>query len=177
MAKALELHLSISPSNEYSRLISFRIDWFDLFTVQGTLRSLLQHHSAKASILHCSAFIMVQLSHPYMTSGKTIALTRWTFVNNVMCLLFIMLSRFVIASLSRSKCLLTSCLQSSSAVILEPKKIKPVTISIVSTSICHEVKGPDATIFICWMLRFKPAFHSPLSPSPRGSLVPLQFLP
>ena len=110
---------SISPSNEYSGLISFRIDWFDLFAVQGTLKSLLQHHSSKASILWCSAFSIVQLSHPYMTTGKTIALTRQTFVGKVMSLLFNMLSRFVIAFLPRSKCLLISWLQSPSAVMLE----------------------------------------------------------
>ena len=115
---------SISPSNEYSRLISFRIDWLDLFAVQGTLRSLLQHHSSKASILWCSAFFIVQLSHPYMTTGKTMALTTRTFVGRVMSLLFNILSRFIITFLPRSKCFLTSWLQSPSAVILEPKKIK-----------------------------------------------------
>ena len=123
---------SISPSNEYSGLISFRIHWFDLLAVQGTLKSLLQHHSSKASILWCSAFFTVQLSHPYMTAGKTIALTRQTFVGKVMSLLFNMLSRLIIAFLPRSKCLLISWLQSPSAVILEPKKIKFVTVSIVS---------------------------------------------
>ena len=135
---------SISPSNEYSGLISFRIDWLDLLAVQGTLKSPLQHHSSKASILQHSAFFIVQLSHPYMTTGKTIPLTRWTFVDKVMSLLFNMLSRLVITFLPRSKCLLISWLQSLSAVILEPKKIKSVTVSIVSTSICHEVLGPDA---------------------------------
>ena len=114
---------SISPSNEYSGLISFRIDWFDLFAVQGTLKSLLQHHSSKASVLQCSAFFMVQFSYPYMTTGKTIALTMQTFVGKVMSLLFNMLSRFVIAFLLRNKHLLISWLQSPSAVILEPKKI------------------------------------------------------
>ena len=112
---------SISPSNEYSGLISFRMDWFDILAVQGTLKSLLQHHSSQASILRCSAFFIVQLSHPYMTTGKTIASTRWTFVGKVMFLLFIMLSRLAIAFLPRSKCLLISWLQSPSAVILEPK--------------------------------------------------------
>ena len=112
---------SISPSNEYSRLISFRIDWFDLLAVQGTLKSLLQHHSSKASILWCSAFV-VQLSHPYMTTGKTIPLNIQTFVSKAMSLLFNMLSGLVIAFLPRSKCLLTSWLQSPSAVILEPRK-------------------------------------------------------
>ena len=114
---------SISPSNEYSGLISFRIDWFDLLAVQGTLKRLLQQHSSKASILWHSAFLRVQLLHPYMTTGKTIALTRWTFAGKVMSLLFNMLSRLVITFLPRSKCLLTSWLQSPSAVILEPKKI------------------------------------------------------
>ena len=128
---------SISPSDEYSGLSSFRIDWFDLFTVQGTLRSLLQHHSSKASILRCSAFFKVQLSHPYMTTGKTTALTRWNFVGKVMSLLFNMLSRLLIAFLPRSKHLLISWLQSPSAVILEPKKIKSVGVSIVSPCICH----------------------------------------
>ena len=109
---------SISPSNEYSGLISFRMDWFDILAVQGTLKSLLQHHSSKASTLRCSAFFIVQLSHPYMTTGKTIALTRWTFVGKVMFLLFIMLSRLAIAFLPRSKCLLISWLQSPSAVTL-----------------------------------------------------------
>ena len=128
---------SISPSNEYSGLISIRIDWLDLLAVQGTLKSLLQHHSSKASILLCSAFIMVQLSHPYMTTGKTIALTRWTFVGKVMSLLFNTLSRCVITFLPRRKCLLISWLQSPSVVILEPKKIKSPTVSTVSPSICH----------------------------------------
>ena len=118
---------SINPSNEYSGLISFRIDWFDLLAVQGTLKSFLQLHSSKALVLQCSAFYIVQLSHPYMTTGKTIALTRWTFVSKVMSLLFNMLSRLIIAFLPRSKCLLISWLQSPSAVILEPKKIKSVT--------------------------------------------------
>ena len=115
---------SISPSNEYSGLISFRMDWLDVLAVQGTLKSLLQHHSSKASILRCSAFFIVQLSHPYMTAGKTIALTRWTFVDKVMSLLFNMLSRLVITFLPRNKGLLISWLQSPSAVILEPPKNK-----------------------------------------------------
>ena len=118
----------------------------DLLAVQGTLRSLLQHHSSKASILWLSAFFMVQLSHPYMTTGKTVALTRQTFVGKVMSLLFNKLSRSVITFLPRSKHLLISWLQSPSAVILEPKKIKSVTVSIVSPSICHKVMGPDAMI-------------------------------
>ena len=148
VAKVLELQLQISPSNEYSELISFRIDWFDLLAVQGTLESLLQHHSSKASILRCSAFSMVQFLHPYMTTGKTIALTRWTFVGKVMSLLFNMLSRLVIAFLPRSKYLWISWLQSPSAMILEPKKIKSVTVSIVSPFICHGVMGPDPIILV-----------------------------
>ena len=138
---------SISPSNEYSRLISFRMDWFDL-AVQGTLRSLLQHHSLKASILWRSAFFIVQLSHPYMTTGKTIALTRQIFVSKIMSLLFNMLSRLLIVFLPRSKRLLISWLQSPSAVILEPTEIKCLTVSIVSSSICHEVMGLDAMILV-----------------------------
>ena len=118
----------------------------DLLAVQGTLKSLLQPHSSKASILWCSAFFMVQLSHSYMTTGKTIAFTRWTFIGKVMSLLFNKLSRFVIAFLSRSKSLLISWLQSPSAVILEPKKIKSVTVSIFFPSSCHEVMGLDAII-------------------------------
>ena len=128
---------SISPSNEHPGLISFRMDWLDLLAVQGTLKSLLQHHSSKASILRCSAIFTVQLSHPYMTTGKAIALTRWTFVGKVMSLLFNMLSRLVITFLPRSKHLLISWLQSPSAVILEPPKIKSPTVSIASPSICH----------------------------------------
>ena len=137
---------SISPSNEYSGLISFRIDWFDLLAVQGTLKSLLQHHSSNASLLWCSVFFTVQLLYPYMTTGKTIALTRWTFVGKVIFLIFNILFGLFRAFLSRSKHLLISWLQSSSAVILEPKKIKSVTVSIVSPSICHGVMGPDAVI-------------------------------
>ena len=124
------------------------MDWLDLLAVQETLKSLLQYHSSKASILQCSAFFIVQLSHPYVTTGKTTALTRRTFVGKVMSLLFSMLSRFVIAFLPRSKCLLISWLQSPSAVLLEPRKIKSVTVSIVSPSICHEVMGPDAMILV-----------------------------
>ena len=123
---------SISPSNEHPGLISFRMDWLDLLAVQGTLKRLLQHHSSKASIFRRSAFFTVQLSHPYMTTGKTIALTRWTFVGKVMSLLFNMLSTLVITLLPRSKRLLISWLQSPSAVILEPKKIKSDTVSTVS---------------------------------------------
>ena len=168
---------SISPSNEHPGLISFRMDWLDLLAVQGTLKSLLQHHGSKASILQCSAFFMVQHSHPYMTIGEIIALTRRIFVGKVLSLLFNMLSRLVITFLPRSKRLLISWLQSPSAVILEPPKIKSVTVSIVSPSICHEVMGPDAMILVFWMLSFKPLFHSPLSLSSRGSLFLLHFLP
>ena len=139
---------SISPSNEYSGLISFRIDWFDLLAVQETLKSLLQHHSSKASTSQSSAFFMVQLSHPYTTTGKTIALTRRTFVGKVVSLLFNMLSRFLKAFLPRSKHLLILWLKSSFAVILKPKKIKSVTVSIVSPSICHEVMGLDIMILM-----------------------------
>ena len=139
---------SISPSNEYSRFISFRIDWFDLFSVQGTLKSLLQHHSSKASILQCSAFFMVQISHPYITTGKTIALTIWPLASKLMSLLFSMLSQLVIAFLPRSKHLLISWLQSSSAVILEPQKINSVTVSTIFPFIGHELMGLDVMIFI-----------------------------
>ena len=134
---------SVLPMN--SGLISFRIDWFDLLAVQGTLKNLLQYHNSKASVLWCSAFLIVQLSHPYMTTGKTIALTRWTFVDKVMSLLFNMLSRLVITFLLRGKHLLILWLQSPSAVILEPPKIKSFTVSIVSPSIYHEVMGPSPT--------------------------------
>ena len=144
--------LSISSSNEFSGLIFCRIDWFDLLAVQGTLKSLLQHHSLKARILRHSAFFIVQLSHPYMTIGKTIGLTRWTFVGKVMSLLFNMLSRLVIAFLPRSKCLLISWLQSPSAVILEPKKIKSVTVSTFSPSIYHD--GTRCHIFVFLNVRF-----------------------
>ena len=139
---------NINPSNEHPELISFRMDWLDLLAVQGTLKSLLQHHSSKASILQCSAFFIVQLSHLYMTTGKTLALTRWTFVDKVMSLLFNMLSRLVITFLQKSKRLLISWVQSPSAVILEPRKIKSATVSIVSPSISHEVMGPDAMILV-----------------------------
>ena len=139
---------NISPSNEHSGLISFRFDWFDLSAVQGILKSLLQQCSSKASVLWCSAFFMVQFSHPYMTTGKTMTLTRWTFVGKVMSLLFNMLSRLVITFLPRSKHLLIPWLQSPSAVILEPKKIKFVTVSIFSPSICHEVMEPDVMILV-----------------------------
>ena len=159
---------SISPSNDYSGLISFRIEWFALLAIQGTLKSLLQHHSSKASVLWCSAFFMVQLSHAYMTTGKTtalpldivqisqpymttrktIGLTRRTFVSKVMSQLFNMLSMLVITFLPRNKYLLISWLQSPSAVILEPPKIKSDTISAISPSISHEVMGPDTRILV-----------------------------
>ena len=159
LPKDWSFSFNISPSNEHSGLISFRIDWLDLFAVQGTLKSLLQHHSSKASILWHLAFFIVQLSHPYMTTGKTIALMRWTFVGKVMSLLFNMLSRLVITFLSRSKHLLISWLQSPSAVILEHPKIKSASFP---PSICHEVMGPDAMILVFWILSFKPTLS--LSP-------------
>ena len=141
---------SISPSKEHPGLISFRMHWLDLLAVQGPLKSLLQHHSSKASILRCSAFFTVQFSHPYMTTGKTIALTRWTFVGKVMSPLLNMLSRLVRTFLPRSKHLLISWLQSPSAAILEPRKIKSDTVSTVSPFISHEVMGLDAMIFVFW---------------------------
>ena len=134
------------------------MDWLDLLAVQGTLKRLLQHHSFKASILWCWTFFVVQLSHPYMTTGKTIALIRWAFVSKLMSLLFQTLFRVVLAFLARSKCLLISWLQSPSAVTLEPKKIKSDTVSFVFPPICHEVMGLDALILVFWMLSFKPAF-------------------
>ena len=152
------------------------MDWLDLLAVQRILKSLLQHHSSKALILRHLALFIVQLSYSYMTTGKTIALIRWTFFGKVMSLLFNMLSRLVIVFLPRSKCLLISWLQSPSAVILEPQKIKSLIVSIVSPSICHEMMGPDAMILVseCWPL--SQPFHFPLSLSSRGSLV-LGFLP
>ena len=155
--KYCSFSFSNSPSNEDSGLIYFRMDWFDFPAVQGTLKSLLQQYKWKTSILH-SAFFMVQLSHLYVTTGKTIALTRWTFVGKVMCLLFNMLSRLVIVLHPRSKCLLVSWLQSLFSVILEPKKIKSVPVSTFSHSICQEVMGLDAMILVLLMLSFKPAF-------------------
>ena len=137
--------INISNSNEHPGLISFRMDWLDLLAVQGTLKSLLQPHSSKASSLRCSA---LSFSHPYMTTGKTIALTKWNFVGKVMSLLFNMLSRLDITFLPRSKCLLISWLQSPSAVILEPQNIKSDTVSTVSPSISQEVMGPDAMILV-----------------------------
>ena len=151
------------------------MDWLDLLAVQATLESLLQYHRSKASVLQCSAFFIVQLSHPYVTTGKITALTRWTFVGKVMYLLFNMLSRLVITFLPRNKHLLIPWLQSPSAVILEPRKVKPIIISTVSPSFSHEVIEPDAMIFVFWML--SQLFHSPFSLPSRGSLVPLGFLP
>ena len=146
--KYWSISFNISPFNEHSGLVSFRMDWLDLLAVQRTLKCLLQHHSLKASILQQLSFFMVLLSHPYMTIGKIITLIRWTFVSKVMSLPFNMLSRFVINFLPRSKHLLTSWLKSTSAVILEPKKIKSVTVFIVSPSICHQVMGLDVMILV-----------------------------
>ena len=167
---------SISPSNEYSRWILFRIDRFDILAVQGTIRSLPipQFKNINSSVLSLRYGPSLTSIHDYW---KTIALTIQTFVGKVMSLLFNMLSRLVITLLSRSRRLLILWLQSSSEVILEPKKIKSVTISTVSPSICHEVMGPDAMIVIFWILTFKPAFHSPLSLSSGGSLVTLLSTP
>ena len=148
------------------------MDWLDLLAVQGTLKSLLQYHSSKTSNFQHSAFFTVQLSHPYMTTWKTIDLTRWIFVGKVMSLLFNMLSMLVITFLPRSKCLLIPWLQHHLQWFLEPRKIKSATVSTVSPSICHELMGPDAMILVFW----SQLFHSPLSLSSRGSLV-LQFLP
>ena len=139
---------NVSSSNEHPGLISFRMDWLDRLAVQGTLKSLLQHHSSKESIFRCSAFFIVQLSHPYMTTGKTVALARWIFVGKVMSLLFNMLSRLVITFLPRSKRLLISWLQSPSAVILEPRKIKSDTVSTVSPSIYHAVMPQNPMILV-----------------------------
>ena len=166
----------VSSSHQVSKVLEFQLqhqslqwtpktdllwmDWLDLLAVQGTLKTLLQHHSSKASILLCSALLIIQLSHPYMTTGKTIALTRWTLVGKVMSLLFNMLSRLIITFLPRSKHLLISWLQSPFAVILEPRKIKSATVSTVSSSICHEVMGLDAMILVFWMLSFKPTFSA-----------------
>ena len=150
VAKVLEFQLQQQSFklNVHLGLISFRLDWLDLLAVQGTLKSPLQHHGLKASVLWRSALLMVQISYPYMTTGKTIALTRWTFVDKVMSLLFNMLPRLVIAFLPRNKRLLISCLLSLFAVILECKKIKSVTVSIVSPLICHEVMGADTMILV-----------------------------
>ena len=166
---------SISPSNEYLGLISLKIDWFDL-AVQKALKSFLQHYSSKASILQCSTFFTVQVSQPYVTTGKTTALMIWTFAGRVISLLFSTLSRFVTAFLLRSKRLLISWLHSLSAVILEPNKRKSVTTSTYSPSICHKLMELDAMILI-FSIVLSRLFHSPLSFSSRGSLVPLHFLP
>ena len=169
---------TINPSNEHPGLISFRMLWLDLLAAQGTLKSLLQHHSSKASILQHSSFFTIQISHPCMTTGKIISLTRWTFVDKVMSLLFNMLSRLVVTYLPRSKHLLISWLQSPSAVILEPRKIKSDTVSTVSTSISHEVMGPDAMILVFWMLSFKPTFSLfSFTFIKKSSLVLLHSLP
>ena len=149
---------SISPSGEYSGLIFFRIDWFDLFAVQGPLNSLLQHHNLKASVLQCSVFFMVQLLHSYMITGKSIALTIRTFIGKVMSLPFNTQYRFVLAILPSSKHLLISWLQSPFTLILDPKKLIFATVSPFSPSICHEVMGPDAMTLVFWMLNLKPAF-------------------
>ena len=146
MPKVLEFQLQRQSFQRIFSPISFRVDWLDLLAVQGTLKSLLQHHNSKASILQHSAFFIGQLSHLYMTTEKTIALTRQTSVSKVISLLSNTVSRLVKAFLSRSKCLLISWLQSPFAVILEPPKVKSLTVSIVSTSICHELMGPDAMI-------------------------------
>ena len=143
----MSFSFNIIPSSEHPGLIS-RMNWLDLLAVQGSLKSLPRHHSSKASILQCSAFFIAQLSHPYITAGKTIALTKWTFVGKAMSLLFNMLSRLVITFFPRSKGLLISWLQSLSAVVLEPPKIKSITVSIVFPFICHEVVGPDAMILV-----------------------------
>ena len=144
MAKYLSFSFNISPSNEYSGLISFRMDWLDLLAVQGTLKNFLQHHSSKTSVIWHSAFFIVQLSHPYITIGKTLALARWTFVSKVMSLFFNMLSKLVIAFLPRSKHLLISWLQSPSTVFFEHKKIMFITVYVVSPCIYPGVMGLDA---------------------------------
>ena len=174
-SKYWSFSFSISPSNEYSGLISFRMDWLDLLAVQGTLKSLLQRHTSKASILRCSAFFIVQLSHPYMTTGKTIALTRWTFVDKVMSLLLNMLSRLVITFLPRSKHLLISWLQSQSEVILEPKNKVSHCFHCFPIYLPWSDRMPWSLFSECWTL--SQLFYSPLSLSSRGFLVPLHFLP
>ena len=174
--KYWSVSFSISPSNEYLGLISFRMDWLDLLAVQGTLKSHLQHLSSKASVLWCSAFFIVKLSHPYMTTGKTIALTRRAFIGKGMSLLFNMLSRLVIAFLPRSKCLnFMAAVTICSDFGAQENKVCHCCHFFLP-SICCEVMGLDAMILAFWMLSFKPAFHSPLSPSSRNSLVPLRFL-
>ena len=175
--KYWSFRFNISPYDEHPGLISFRMDWLDLLVVQETLKSVLQHLSSKASILWRSAFFIVQLSHPYMATGKTIALTRQNFVGKVISLLFNMLPRLVITFLPRSKCLLISWLQSLSPVILEGKKIKSATVFSVSPSICHEVMGSDAMILVFWMLSFKPTFSLYSSTFIKRLLILLHFLP
>ena len=166
---------SISLSTEYSELISFNIDWFDLLAVQGTLKSLLQHRSSKASILRCSAFYGPTLTSIHdCWKNHSFTYTGLCWQSNFSAFLICCLG---LSFLPRSKRLLISWLQSPSAVILEPKKIMSVTVYVVSTSVCHEVMGPDAMIFVFWMLSFKPTVSFPLSPSSRGSLVLLHFLP
>ena len=167
---------SVFPMN-IQDWISFRIDWLDHLAVQGTLKCFFQHHISKASILRDSVVFIVQLSHPYMTTGKTITLTRQTFVSKVISLLFNTLSRLVIAFLPMSKHLLISWLQSPSAVILGPKIIKSVTVSILSPSVCHEVMQPDAIILVFWLLSFKSTFSLSSFTFKRGSSVTLCFLP
>ena len=174
---------SISPSNEHPGLISFRMDWLDLLAIHGTLKSLFQHHSSNASILRHWAFSIDQLSHPYMTIGKSIALTRRTFVGKVMFVLFNMLPRLVITFIPRVSVFLISWLQLPFSVILESPKLNCLTISTVSPSISrvspsisHEVMGLDAIVLVFWILSLKPTFYSSLSFSSRGSLVPLHFL-
>ena len=171
---------NISPSNEHSGLISFRMDWLDLLAVQGTLKkkkkkSLLQHHSSKASVLLHSAFFIVQLSHPYITTGKTIVLTRWTSVDKVMSQLFNMPSTLVITFLPRSKHLLISWLQSDLQWFWSPPKIKSAKVSTVSPSICHEVMGQDAMILVFWMLSFKSTFSLSSLTFREGNGIPLQY--
>ena len=178
VAKVFEFQLQHQSFQWTLRTDLFKMDWLDLLAVQGTLKSLLQHHSSKASILWCSAFFMVQLSHPYMTTGKIIALALWTFVGKGMSLIFNMLSRLVITFLPRSKCLLILWLQSPSAVILEPPEIKSATVSTVSLSICHEVSGTRCHDLSSLNLLFlSQLFHSSVSLSSRGFLVLLHFLP
>ena len=153
-SKYWSFSFNIRPSNEHPGLISFRMDWLDLLAVQWTFKNLLQHHNSKVSVVRCSAFTIVQLSHPYMTTGKTIALTRRTFVGKVMSLLLNMLSRLVITFLPRSKRLLISWLQAPSAVILEPRKMKSDTVSTVSPSISHEVMGTDVLTLFHWLIDY-----------------------
>ena len=168
---------NISPSNEYSGLVSFRMDWLDLLAVQGTLKSLLQHHSSKASIFQCSAFFMVQLSHPHMTTGKSIALARRTFVGKVMSLLFNRLSRFVILFFHWPSIFYFHGCNHHLQWFWSPLKIDSLTVTIVSLFICHEVMGLDARILVFCTLSFKPTFSLSSFTSSRGSLVPLGFLP